>query len=68
MDCSLDLDAWTTYKEYLVRAYATMNNLNIYSGEIKKILLKMPAGPEIINNMDTSDKAAMDIYYNNLKA
>jgi hypothetical protein len=45
-----------------------MNNANIYSSEIKKLLLKMPGGPEIINNMDTSDKAAMDIYYNNLKA
>jgi len=68
MDCSLDLDAWNTYKEYLVRAYSLMNNANIYSSEIKKLLLKMPGGPEIINNMDTSDKAAMDIYYNNLKA
>jgi len=28
----------------------------------------MPGGPEIINNMNTSDKAAMDKYYNALKA
>jgi len=28
----------------------------------------MPGGPEIINNMNTSDKVAMDKYYDNLKA